>query len=55
MITELCPICKGVILNTVLACIPPIHKKTCQCCGKSWTKREENLYETFNPTDWEQL
>ena len=54
MIRELCPICGGFISHMVLTCIPPINKKTCQKCGKSWQKKQDIIEYRFNPEGWEE-
>lgn len=52
MIIEHCPICGGVISETMLLCNPPIYKKECSKCHMKWRKQEQEKHVIFIPDKW---
>ena len=54
MINERCPVCHGEITDYIMTSYPPIYRKTCRSCGRSWEKKEDIKDVVFNPEGWEQ-
>ena len=52
MIVEHCPVCGGIISETMLLCNPPIYKKECSKCHMEWRKQEQEKHVTFIPDKW---
>ena len=40
---ETCPQCGGVLVDFALTVNPPIYKKVCTSCGRSWTGEPEKI------------
>lgn len=43
IIIETCPKCGHDLVDTIICTNPPIPKKTCPCCGWSWTGESEQV------------